>query len=124
MVPSPQRSEDSRPARLCVKHGSGATHAGPGSEVPAEVVRKIALLCAQQFIPHPTGDDAIDVVVRPAERQDANSGWNEPWGQIVEVAVLRGTVDDELRAGAAITSLIHHTLRSTGAIRSVRVTFG
>ena len=116
MQPSPAPATGSaRPTNLCVKHGSNGRTAEPLVEATPEVVRKIALLCV-----HQCGLDAgsVQVAVRPSSD---SSGFES--GQIVEIAVLGGTLTDELGTGAKLTSLIHRTLRSTEAIRSVRVTF-
>lgn len=115
MQPSAPATSPARPTNLCVKHGSDGRTAEHLVEAPPEVVRKIALLCV-----HECGLAAGSAQVAVRSSSDS-SGFES--GQIVEVAVLGGTLSDELGTGAAITSLIHRTLRSTGAIRSVRVTF-
>ena len=128
MVPSSAVANGAdRPLNLCLKHGSTTSDVGQKSEAPVEVVRKIALLCAQRFVQQSLmAEGTLQVVVRPPDRSEhlgMDFGQQANSGQIVEVAVLGGSVSDELGTGAAITSLIHRTLRSTWAIRSVRVTF-
>jgi hypothetical protein len=58
------------------------------------------------------GSVAVNVDVVPMESSQA-----------VHITVLGARLDDELATGAAITSLVHETLRATASIRSVRVTF-
>lgn len=102
----------SSPNNICVRHGTQPVSADavPRITAPVEVIRKIALLCIARF----GLQERADVAVVNA---------SDDGGHIVEIQLLRATVDDELRKGAAITSLVHEALTPTGSIRSVRVTF-